>query len=416
MTWRRGSVFGTERVRALLAELGNPERGMRVVHVAGTNGKGSVVAMVDAALRAAGHRVGRFTSPPLTRYADQVRVNGGVIPEKAASRFLDEVWPWVEAQPDPPTGFELTTAMAIKWWADEGVDVAVVEAGLGGARDATNVFDAPLATAITNVTEDHLAIIGPKIEDAAREKAGIARRGVPLVTGAAGGALDVIAAAAGAAGAAPVRVAGRDFEAFPLEGDLRGQSFSVTGLRRTYPEELTVALPGAHQAANAAIALELIEQCDARGLAVRVEDALAGLRNVKWPGRLTFVEGAPSFLVDGAHNAAGVAALVEFLRDNELAPVVVFGCLEDKQWLEMVPPLAERAKAAVATAPPHPRALDPAASAREFSRAGVVATKVEDPGYALGTAVNQAGEDGLVLVCGSLYLAGVALRALGVDD
>lgn len=410
--WRAGQPFSPDGTRALLARLGEPQRALRVVHVGGTNGKGSVVAMLDSALRESGQSVGRLTSPAVTRYADQVRVDGRTIPDDFARSFLDEHLAWAGKQDTPLTGFEILSAMAIAWFARERVDVALVEVGLGGARDATNVFDAPLATVVTNVANDHLDVIGPTIQDAAREKAGIARPRSPLVTGAEGEALDALLAEAARLGVARARVLGRDFHAEARATSLEGTTFTVRGLARAWPEEMRVALPGRHQAANAALALATLDLCDAAGLGAPVNACARGLAKVEWPGRLQHVPGAPSMLLDGAHNPAGVDALVAFLRELDLRPVVLFGCLDDKPWMDMVTPLAERAKAVVVTRPPSPRALDPAVTAREFSRAGVVATSVPDPKWAYATAAGQAGEDGLVLVTGSLYLVGEVLRWL----
>ncbi len=415
---RHGAAFDASRARALLARLGDPQRAVPCAHVGGTNGKGSVIAMMDAALREAGHRVGRFTSPPLVRYEDQVRLDGHDVPEKVAREFLDEALPWADAQADPPTGFEILTALAFWWWARERADVALVEVGIGGHRDATNVLDRPLATVVTNVTDDHLAIIGPTLADAAREKAGIARPGVPFLTAAEGEPLDALLAEAARLGADPLRIHGLDFEAYPIEGDLTGQSFSVRGLERDYPEEMRVALPGAHQATNAALALAALDAVDARGMRVNVDAAVRAISRVRWPGRLTHVPAdgeRPAVLLDGAHNPAGAAALTAFLRENDLTPTLLFGCLADKPWQEMVTTLAERAGGAVCTRPANPRALSPSEPARAFAWFGKPATVVEDPAYALATAFGQAGKDGLVLVTGSLYLVGAALDLLGVE-
>lgn len=401
----RGVRLRLDAMEALLSALGDPHAAFAWIHVGGTNGKGSVSACADAMLRAAGHRVGLYTSPHLVRFSERIRVGGEEISGTDLAAAVARVRPAVEkveVDHGAMTYFEVATALAFDHFASKGVEVAVVEVGLGGRLDATNVHPRPLATVVTNVGRDHAELLGEDPAAVALEKAAIFRAGVPAVTAAEGDALVALEAHAKAVGA-PLRVFGRDFDAQRIAWN-GGETF------RWHGAEWTSALRGAHQVRNAALALEAVEAAHAQGYAVPEAARRRGLADVRWPGRLQSVPGRPTILLDGAHNPEGAEALAAHLRERDLRPTLLFGVLADKAWPEMVAALAEVAKGAVVTRPPNPRALGPMESAREFSRAGCVSTVVEDVGHALATAEGQAGPEGTVLVCGSLYLVGEVLR------
>ncbi len=400
---RFGMKPGLDTIRGMLAALGNPERRFKVVHVAGTNGKGSCCALMAAALQEAGHKTGLYTSPHLVRFHERIRVEGRDITGAGIARGMDRLRPALEAFPEA-TYFEVATALALQHFADEGVEVAVLETGLGGRLDATNVVDSPLATLITNISLEHTEVLGSTEAAIAREKAGIVKPGVPLVTGATGEALEAIRAIAAERGA-PVRVLGDDFVPAPA----RPQALEVHGLRE-YPE-VQIPFAGAHQIENAALAMATLDAVDARGLPVPVEAVARGFPKARWAGRLQRVAGKPALLLDGAHNPAGMRTLVAYLVAEKLRPVAVFGALADKDWPQMVEILAPHVRDAVVTRVPSSRALDPQEAARAFSMNGLFGITSEDPGHALRTAEGIAGEDGLVLVTGSLYLVG---RVLGM--
>jgi dihydrofolate synthase/folylpolyglutamate synthase len=321
---------------------------------------------------------------------------------------MARIRPALDAFPEA-TYFEVATALAFQRFADAGVEVAVVETGLGGRLDATNALERPAATVITNVALDHTEVLGPTEEAIAAEKGGIVKPGVPLVTGATGGALGVLRAIAAERGA-PLHALGDDFVAAPLAQDAAGQTLEVHGLRDY--GEVRIPFAGAHQVENAALALAALDALDAAGVRVPVEAARRGLARARWPGRLQRVEGSPALLLDGAHNPAGAVALAEHLRATGLKPVLLFGALADKDWQTMVEVLAPCVRDAVCTRPPSPRALDPGEAARAFSRAGVIGTVIEEPARALAAAERMAGDDGLVLVTGSLYLVGAVLQIM----
>ncbi|HVL47448.1 MAG TPA: folylpolyglutamate synthase/dihydrofolate synthase family protein [Candidatus Thermoplasmatota archaeon] len=404
-------------MEALLARFGNFHHAMKVVHVGGTNGKGSVTAMVAEALRRAGHRTGRYISPHLAVFEERIVVEGRMIARDDVARGVAEIEPALEAvarEVAPPTYFEAVTLLALRHFARKRVDVAVIEVGLGGRLDATNVFPKPLATIVTNVDLEHTKVLGKDVASIAREKVAIARKGVPFATASKGEALDAILAGASERGAAPITVVGRDVVVEPVNEDAAGQTFRLRGTRRDHGI-LRTSLAGAHQIENAALAVVALDAVDAVGIAVPLRAVAEGLATTRWPGRLERIEGPPALLLDGAHNPAGMEALARHLETRGIAPVLLFGCLDDKDWMAMILEIAPRVKAAVITRPPTPRALAPNDAARAFSQAGVVATIVEDPRHALVTAIGQAGDDGVVLVAGSLYLVGDVLRILGRD-
>ena len=405
---RFGARYGLETTLGMLALVGDPHRRLRAVHVAGTNGKGSVSALVAAALQEAGHRAGLYTSPHLVRFHERIRVDGRDVSGEALARAMEAIRPALDKYPEA-TYFEVATVLALWHFADAGVEVAVLEAGLGGRLDATNVFPKPLATVVTNVSLEHTEVLGATEAAIAKEKGGIVKPGVPLVTGATGEALATLRGIAFDRGA-PLRLLGDDFVHIPGGKDDAGQTFEVSGLR-DYPA-LRIPFHGDHQLENAALALAALDAVHEAGVPVPVEAVAAGLPKARWPGRLQRVPGSPPLLLDGAHNPAGVQALAAHLQAEGLKPVAVFGALADKDWARMVEILAPHLKDAIVTRVPSPRALEPQEAARMFSQMGIFGMVVEDPAHALRTAKGIAGPDGVVLVTGSLYLVGDALARL----
>jgi len=419
---RFGIRLGLGRTKALLRELDHPERALRGVLVGGTNGKGSVLALAGSALRAAGLRVGETPKPHLVSYRERMQIDGRPIAPKAFARLVDEVLPIadrVERRLGPPTEFELLTAMLFKWFADERVEVAVVEVGLGGRLDATHAWDGGVAT-ITNVALDHMDRLGDTIPKIAREKAAIIERGDLAVTGATGDGLAVIRRRARRVGAplteappAPLLAWDRD----GLEVEL-----PLTGRTR-------VGLRGRHQAANVAVADAVLDSLGVAGIAEVGADARrGGYASARWPGRLELVSvGGHDVLLDGAHNPAGAAALAvalddlrPFLDGGAPGPLtLVVGAMADKDVSGIATALAGagtlRGGRIIATQVDLSRAMPADELAAIWSRAAPEATvqAVADVGRALDTAV--AGATGPVVVAGSLYLVGEARRRW-VDD
>jgi dihydrofolate synthase / folylpolyglutamate synthase len=406
-----GIRWGLDRTRRMLASVGDPQTSYRVLHVGGTNGKGSVAAHLESMLRHGGRRTGLYTSPHLCTFRERIRLDGAVITEDALLHSARQLWPAIRAE--SPSFFEATTAIALLALAEAGVEDAVVEVGLGGRLDSTNVVQ-PAVVVLTNVSLDHVQLLGPTVERVAVEKAGIIKRGVPVVTGESGtAAAAVFAAAAGAAGA-PLRIV--DVTA------IEDVAVSVAGtrffLRGTAWGDLQLRTPlaGAHQAVNAALAVHALAAVDEP---IPAEALLAGLAATRWPGRLQVERvGGVTWVFDVAHNVAGVDALSQALAQMSLPQPVtaVVGVLGDKDWGQMLSPICALAGRVLLcsppTAPPE-RRWDPAAVLRQGGcDNAVVAAGFAD---ALEQAQQSAARDGgTVLVTGSFHTVGDALAALGL--
>ncbi|HUF52110.1 MAG TPA: Mur ligase family protein [Longimicrobiales bacterium] len=406
-----GIRWGLERTQHILAADGDPHLRYRTVHIGGTNGKGSVAAHVASVLQQDGSSVGLYTSPHLCTFRERIRINGRAIEESALLRAAERLWPHIEQE--SPSFFEATTAIAFAAFADANIDIAVVEVGLGGRLDATNVVT-PDVVALTNVSLDHVQLLGPTIEHVAREKAGIIKPHVPVITGETGAAALAIFREAAAAAAAPLRaVSSTDVGAVTTAMD--GTAFDIH--TATWGRlHLHSPLPGAHQALNAALAVLLLDAMPPpRPTHASV---IRGVAATRWAGRLQleYVAGVP-WLFDVAHNVAGVEALVAALRGLPLArPVAaVVGVLGDKDWSNMLAPLHRAADRVILTSPPTApadRRWDAAAAldAAPAPHALIV------PGFidALERAHDfAAGTGGTVVVTGSFHTVGDALSALG---
>ncbi|EXX85128.1 folylpolyglutamate synthase [Paenibacillus darwinianus] len=311
---------GLERMKALLDTFGHPERRLKFIHVAGTNGKGSVCAYLTSVLIKCGYDVGTFTSPYITKFTDRFQYNGEDIPEQTVLELANEIKPQVEAMEatelGSPTMFEVSTLLAILYFGQTVFpDYVVWETGLGGRLDVTNVVT-PVVSIITNVGHDHMDILGDTLEQVAREKAGIIKPGVPVVSAAADPEAVAVIREAAASCRSTLYLLGEQFHESPLMVREDEQSFRFEGIFRTI-EPLTVTLNGAHQRTNAAVAvmtLEVLRQYYA--LIVEDADLQAGLREARWPGRLETVSREPRIVLDGAHNPEGMETLAIALRDT----------------------------------------------------------------------------------------------------
>jgi len=405
---RFGIKLGLRDVRRLLAALGHPERHCPVLLVAGTNGKGSVVAYADAALRAAGLRVGRYTSPHLLRVNERIAVGGRDISTAALERAIEHVRRAAQvlveggALPAHPTHFEVLTAAAFLHFRRARVQVAVLEVGLGGRLDATNVT-APAASAIVTVQRDHEQHLGRTLGRIAAEKAGVLRRGRPTVVGpVAAVAHRVLERAARARGARLVdALAGVKVERRGGALDIHTPLGAWSGLR---------PLPGAHQETNLVVAVRLLEEARRRGLAFDNRRAARGLSRARWPGRLQWIPGTPPLLLDGAHNPAAALALAGYLRTLGRPLVLLFGAMRDKRIAAMAAALFPLARRVVLTSVDVARAARPEEIARRAGIAARGALLEPDPARALGRARRLTPRGGVLVVAGSLYLVGEVLR------
>jgi dihydrofolate synthase/folylpolyglutamate synthase len=400
-----GMKLGLTRFRQLLAALEHPEARTPAILVGGTNGKGSVAAALASMLSAAGYRTGLYSSPHLLSYRERVRVDGRAIRPAAVAAAMEILGPAIEAHGS--SFFEAMTALAFLHFAREKVDIAVLEVGIGGALDATNVVD-PLVSVVVSVGLDHMDVLGPTITDIARDKAGIARPDRPFVIGAVGKGRTALLAAADRAGACPLLVG--------ADGRYRVEELRADGSRFTFrgpaleAAHLELGLAGGHQVRNAACALLALGALPEFPAAAGVRPGLARFR---WPGRMERV--TPWLLVDGAHNAEGARVLAAHLRRffGGRKVVAVTGMVAGKRPRAFARALCGAVHSVVVTAPPSARAIPAAALAADLQSAGLRAAVAPDIATALERARTAAGARGLVVACGSLYLVGAVLRILG---
>jgi dihydrofolate synthase/folylpolyglutamate synthase len=397
---------GLERVHALLDALGNPEERYALVQVGGTNGKGSVAALLAAILRAAGHRVGLYTSPNLVSFRERIRVNGEAIPEDGVVDGVESLGTLV-ARLDASM-FEATTVLALDHFAREGVDVAVLEVGLGGRLDATTV-GTPRATVITRIDLDHEAILGSTLAAIAGEKAAIIRGGRAFSAAQAPEAARVIVERAAAVGV-PLEMEGRELRVESVRHSLAGQRITCEGPGWRL-DGLDLALLGRHQLSNALLAVAA-----ARGLGIPAPALRTGLARAHWPGRFEVLGHGPWTVLDGAHNPAGARVLAVALRDYFGATPVTFviGVLADKDHRGILAELVPLAGRLVFTRPGSPRAADPHVLAAAIPAGGPPVEIVDSVTAALAAA-ERAPRAPVVCVAGSLMLIGDVLRLLRGD-
>ena len=414
---RFGIKPGLDTIRLLTETLGDPQSAYRTVIVAGTNGKGSVVAMVDSALRAAGHRVGRYTSPHLKTLAERFVVDGAVISEQELRLEAVQLHEQVDRLladgrlSDPPTFFEATTAMALSWFRRAGVELALLEVGLGGRFDATNIVT-PVAAVITAIGLEHRQYLGDTLEAIAREKAGVIKPGIIVVTTETTPAVVALFEAVCKQRGARLVRADQDTEvAVAQHGD--PPAIRITTPRRAYPA-FRLGLAGAHQVSNAIGALRLLETLEDIGIPVGVDAIVIGLTSVVWPGRLDLVRVGDrgAILLDAAHNPPAAAALSTHLRGAFPAGLpIVLGAMEDKDVNGIVASLAPCATGFVCTAPDTPRAIPAAVLAEQVRRlAGSIPVTLDRAPWRAVEAAWQMSVT--VCVTGSIFLVGEVLTAI----
>ncbi len=407
---RFGIILGLDTISTLLKRLGNPQDAFSCVHVAGSNGKGSIASALSTIFTLAGYRVGLYTSPHLVRFNERICVNGVPIIDKAVLRAHERVREAASGGREP-TFFEYTTAMAFYHFARERVDWAIIETGMGGRMDATNVVR-PALSIITNVSLEHQAYLGKTIPEIAREKAGIIKAKTPVVTGVRRPpALDVLTRIA-RENAAPLFRAGKDFRVRRQ----RDGAFTYFGIRETWTGMKT-GLLGRHQVDNAGITLAACELLQTQGVTLPLPILRRGLEENRWPGRLEVVSRDPLVILDGAHNRAAVGKLAGFLRQHfpDKNVLLVLGILDDKPYPFMLRTLLPACRRVILTRAAIDRAL-PAhalkAHARKLCRDVEV---IDNAGKALQHAVSTASPGQAICVAGSLYVVGDVKVALEKD-
>jgi dihydrofolate synthase/folylpolyglutamate synthase len=407
--------FNLDRMRALLKKLGNPQDHFRTVHVAGTKGKGSTCAMISAMLVANGYKVGLYTSPHLVDVRERIVIDGDMIPQANFARLVRLVEPMVNRLKPTPTYFDVLTAIAFKYFADNKVDIAVVEAGLGGRLDSTNVIK-PEVTAITSISHDHMAQLGPTLGHIATEKAGIFKHGIPALSviqdPMAEAALKKVAEKVGA----PLDITGQT-----IEFSYRFESSRMLGPHNrvclTTPnskfEHLAVPLIGEHQAINCGLALAVVDRLKSRGIAINDSRAMEGLSKVTIPGRMEMVSQTPRVIVDGAHNAASLDAAMRAIGQHIPydSMVVIFGCCGDKDVPGMLERITSGADKVIFTRIDSVRSADPHELAVQYVELyGKMAQVAENLEEALSIANRAVTKEDLICITGSFYLVGEAKK------
>jgi dihydrofolate synthase / folylpolyglutamate synthase len=399
----RGEVYKLERMDAALALIGNPHRRIRAVHIAGTKGKGSVAAMLDSCLRAAGYRTGLYTKPHLVNLAERTRINGAEIPAAQMLDYIERLRAIFDSAHLAPTFFEFTVAMMFAYFADAGVDIAIIETGLGGRLDSTNVVT-PILSVITPIGFDHMEYLGYTIAAIAGEKGGIIKHDVPVVIGARDPEARLTLTSIAANRQSAMRLIDRDFS---YQSHAPAHRFDYHGLGLDLPD-LEISLAGPFQHENGAIAVAALEALRSQGWRIDEDAIRRGLKNIYWPGRFDIVSKRPLVILDCAHNEMSIAALLETMS-VELAPGcmprLIFGCQSAKDWAKMAAMLTPRVRDVTLTRAKPKAPLEPELLLPHF--APHVPARVErDPLRAVELVTSEMAPDDVALVTGSVYLIG----------
>ena len=398
--WQR-SKPGLERTQHMLRCLGNPEKNLKFVHVAGTNGKGSTAACCAAVLQQAGYKTGLYTSPYINRFNERMQIDGQDIPDDELERVVDLVRPFADAMEDTPTEFEVVTAVAMKYFYDNGTDIVVLEVGMGGELDATNVIDTPEVAVITAIGLDHTAVLGNTLPEIASVKAGIIKKGGLVCAYPADD--DVTAVFENRCRKVGASLTMTDTSTLNVKAvELDGCTFDFDGLKDVF-----VPLAGTYQPINASLAITALRLMASRGWKITDEDIVKGMAKVKWPGRFEVLMKHPVFVLDGAHNPHGIRATVASLKEHfgDRKLTFVMGVMADKdvgQMADLIVPLADRFYTA---RPDNYRAMDPMDLARLLQLRGATALPCPSIQRAVDEAIAHEGPDGVVIALGSLYFS-----------
>lgn len=404
----KGSIPGLSRTEELLRRLGNPEKKLKFVHIAGTNGKGSTAAMTASILRKAGYKVGLYTSPYIYRFNERIQVNGEQIADEDVAAVTEYVKQFAETMEEKPTEFELVTAIGFEYFARQNCDIVVLEVGMGGALDSTNVIETPEVAVITNIGLDHTDYLGDTVEKIAETKAGIFKNGGHAVIYRGTASVEEVFERICAERNVSLKKA--DFDSLNLRShSLEGQVFDC-GNR----QELFLPLLGDHQLHNASVVLSIADTLIEKGWNITEENIRDGIRDVSWPGRFDIVGRNPLFIIDGGHNPQCIDALVKNIRDYlaDRKIIALTGVLADKDYGEMYMPMMPYIREFVCITPPNPRKLEATELAEHLRRVGATATPCDTIAQGVEMAIEKAGNDGVVLCFGSLYTIGDIRNAL----
>ena len=411
----KGSIPGLGRTQELLEKMGNPEKKLKFVHIAGTNGKGSTAAMTASILSKAGYRTGLYTSPYIYRFHERIQVDGVEISDEDLTEITEYVKPLADSMAQSPTEFELVCCIAFEYFYRKKCEIVVLEVGMGGAWDATNVIEVPEVAVITNIGLDHTEYLGDTVEKIAETKSGIFKPHGHAVVYRSTPSVEAVYERVCAERDVSLRKA--DFDGLVLKAHtLEGQVFDC-GSRKN----LVLPLLGDHQLHNASEVLSIADTLIGEGWKISEQNIYDGIRDVRWPGRFDIVCRKPLFIIDGGHNPQCIEALVKNIRDYLAGKKVIAltGVLADKDYADMYKPVMPLVDRFVCITPPNPRKLEAEQLARYLRQAGAQAQASESILDGVKKAMDLAGEDGVVLCFGSLYsIGGIrdALKDLGVIE
>lgn len=404
-----GSRPGLSRTEELLEKLGNPEKGMKFVHVAGTNGKGSTCSMCESVLRAAGYKVGLYTSPYIVRFNERMCINGEPISDSELAELVEIIKPIADNMSDKPTEFEIITALAFLYYKRHACDIVVLEVGMGGRLDSTNVIDSPVASVITGVAIDHVSVLGSTVAEIAKEKAGIIKQNRPVIYG---GRDDVAFEV--------IRRKAKDCKSEIVRtqvGAISVKAMSVEGTVFDYGElkDVKLSLCGSYQPENAITVIETVRVLNREGFEISESALREGLKRAKWRARFELLGKEPTVIFDGSHNMQGVKAAAESIKrffGNEKV-LLLMGVLADKEWKAMLDELLPLAERMYCVTPNSPRALDSEILAKECNARSVTANAFDSIDDGVENAYNDAKTQNVPLVMlGSLYMYGDVFKAL----
>ena len=404
----KGMMPGLERITELLAKMGNPEKDLKFIHIAGTNGKGSTAAMTASILRKAGYCTGLYTSPFIYQFGERMQVNGEMISDEELIEITEQVKPLADSMAENPTEVELITAIAFEFFKRRKCDIVVLEVGLGGLLDATNVIDTPEVAVITNIGLDHTDILGNTLEEIAFNKAGIIKENGHAVIYR--GTPGVEAVFENTCRERNTKLKKANFDGLSLKShDLFEQVFDCGDY-----QDIHLPLLGDHQLHNAAVVLAVAETLQEIGWNITKENIYDGIRDVSWPGRFDIVRREPLFIIDGGHNPQCLEALVKNIQDYLAGRRVIglTGVLADKDYGDMYKPVMPYIEQFVCVTPPNPRRLMAEELAQHLQNVGAKATPCETIPEGVNKALELAGNDGVVLCFGSLYTIGDIRNAL----
>ena len=397
----RGSIPGLSRTRELLRRIGDPHKKLKFVHIAGTNGKGSTASMLSSAFRAAGYKTGLYTSPYIIRFNERMQINGEMIPDEELSQITEMVKPFADTMEDRPTEFELVTVIAMEYFARNHCDIVILEVGMGGEFDSTNVIDCPEASVIVNIGLDHTGVLGETLEEIAQAKAGIIKGGDVVLYRSIPSVEQVFEDKCRETGACLHRA---DFDSIRLHDQgFWGQCFDCGGR-----EKLELPLLGEHQRRNTAVVLATVDVLRQKGWSISEEQLRQGLKTVSWPGRFELLRREPVFFADGGHNPQCMEALAENIRSYlpNRALTALVGVMADKDYMDMFAQVAPYISRFVTVTPDNPRALPAQELAEALSIFGKPVTVCQSVEEGVRTAIAQTSQQEAVVAFGSLYMLG----------